>query len=85
MKRIFFAVIRKHDLESDTCLIRELEMCVDAIIRDQGYRIQFWRDMNTYGLSEAITYLRNSHEDRDFADIDAIAKRIVGILGVRTS
>lgn len=38
--------------------VRELETTVD-LIPDQGYKLQFWRDCETYGVDEAILYVRN--------------------------
>lgn len=36
------------------CVVRELEMVSDGAITAPGYTIQFWRDVNLYGVDEAI-------------------------------
>lgn len=77
MKRIYRHVLRKYDLDHDKSLVRELEMHVEAIATEPGWVIQFWRDMDTYGLKESITYLRNSHPRGDFTSLDEFAAKIV--------
>lgn len=47
-----------HLIPSDR--IRELEMAVDACVVDQGYAMQFFTDLQIYGLREAVTYLTNT-------------------------
>lgn len=67
-KRIFKRDIDLYDERNDESNVRELEMLVDACVNDQGHVIQFWRDMSTYGLHEAILYLAQvvTKDDADF-------------------
>jgi hypothetical protein len=59
-KRIFKRDMDSYDERNDESTVRELEMLVDGCLMDQGYAIQFWRDMDLYGLREAILYLQRS-------------------------
>ena len=48
----------KLDLDNSTCNMRALEMTLDIGARDQGLVLQFFRDFQTYGLKEALLYLK---------------------------
>ena len=45
------------DLAHDESYVRLIEMSVDCF--GQGRSLQFWSDVNLYGLEEALLYLRN--------------------------
>lgn len=68
MKRLHMKDLRQHDV------VREIEMTVEGITTKQGVILQFWRDVDTYGLREAILYLKNSNHDT--TKLDAILTRI---------
>lgn len=70
-KRIFKRDMDSYDDRNDESNVRELEMLVDSCFRDQGYVIQFWRDMDTYGLHEAILYLQNN-PNKGGADLERV-------------
>ena len=79
--RLTTARIRQYDFahEEDTsCLVRELEMTLDTskLNIERGYIIQFWKDMDIYGLDEATTYLKNQFPDKDYTEFDKLAARI---------
>lgn len=59
------------DLRADDA-VRQVEMMVDRIITDQGQSIQFCRDVNLYGLKEAITYLKGYVPNGDFTELDKL-------------
>lgn len=59
--RIRMTELEKMDERFDTSMIREIEMTVDAIVTriNPIYGIQFWRDVQLYGIKEALMYLDN--------------------------
>lgn len=59
--RYYLKDLDRHDLEHDDCVVRQLEMEVDAAITSPGYAVQFWRDVRLYGMDEAILYVRNGN------------------------
>jgi len=73
LKRIDLRTMQKHDIANHDCAVRELEMEVDAALDPNyaGYTLQFWRDVNLYGVDEAILYVRNGK----YGDADRIQKR----------
>lgn len=85
-KRITLAQIRAYDaanIKNESCLVRQLEMEVDYLTINDGYSVQFFRDLNLYGLREAIRYLKNHCNQKnrtdfnfDFVDIEKIAQVI---------
>ncbi len=61
-KRITLAILRKYDAEhEDSSIVRALEMEADSAITAPGYSLQFWRDVQLYGVDEAILYVENSN------------------------
>lgn len=65
MRRILKRHLEKYDVENNTSLLRELEMSVDNVLAfNQEYAIQYWRDMELYGLGEANAYLDNFLRDK---------------------
>lgn len=58
-KRILYTQLLDFDFNNGTSLIRELEMTVDQEITTPGYVPQFWRDVELYGVDEAILYVKN--------------------------
>lgn len=60
--------LRKHDLGHDDEIVRRLEMVVDSEIGSPGHIIQFWNDVQTYSVREAILYVRNG----GYGNADAI-------------
>lgn len=66
-------VSRKKIRESES--ERLIEMVVDNITNfNIGINLQFWRDVDLYGLSEAITYLKRYCPNADFNKLDSILK-----------
>lgn len=63
-KRIFKRDMDAYDKHNGESNVRELEMLVDAVAPEAGYVIQFWRDMDTYGLREAVMYVENIPDRR---------------------
>jgi len=57
-KRVTLKIMRAYDASHDSSLVRELEMAVDALTKSDGYSVQFWRDVELYGLREALIYLK---------------------------
>lgn len=68
-RRIFYMTLLSYDNAHDACTIRELEMAVDAAVFDQGYAIQFWRDVWTYGVDEALLYLTDHASLEGFEEV----------------
>lgn len=56
-KRLTLMRLRKWDDEHDTCLVRELEMLVDAVLIVSAYSPQFWTDVRLDGVKEAMMLL----------------------------
>lgn len=59
MTRWTLGRLGQHDQQNGDCAVRELEMAVDAALYHSGYSVQFWRDVELYGVQEAIAYVRN--------------------------
>lgn len=76
MKRIYLHLIQKFDLKYDQSFVREIEMLVDHAIDHSSYAIQFWRDVERYGLKEALTYLLGSGEIRNEADVPELSRLV---------
>ena len=51
--------MQKHDEVNRDETVRELEMIADGAITSSGYPVQFWQDVQLYGVDEAILYVRN--------------------------
>lgn len=49
--------LKKLDEKNGSSHIRLIEMIVDEITGNDGYSMQFWKDMEVCGLREAILYL----------------------------
>ncbi len=60
-KRWYLHLLRKYDREHNKEVVRQLEMSADANITAAGYTIQFWNDVSTYGVDEAILYVKNGN------------------------
>lgn len=64
-KKYYLRTLEAFDREHDDCVVRELEMEVDSILnQDSGRIMQFWRDVQLYGVNEAIMYVRNESADQ---------------------
>lgn len=77
-KRIRLVHLRAYDLEKGESIVREIEMTVDYVLRDSGYALQFWRDVEVYGLEEAYLYLCNSGQhsrEDDDPELDELIKK----------
>ena len=55
----------KLDLDNNTCNMRALEMTLDIGAYDQGLVMQFFIDFQTYGLTEALLYLKGYEENHE--------------------
>jgi len=55
----------KLDLDNNTCNMRALEMTLDIGAYDQRLVMQFFRDFQTYGLKEALLYLKGYEENHE--------------------
>lgn len=75
-KRIIMRDIERYDESTGSSLIRELEMAVDAAIRDQGYSMQFWLDMRLYGLDESVQLLTPYGTSAGMVGVRKAAQRI---------
>ena len=60
LNRLKLHEAQRRDLKNDTSFVRLIEMNLDSI--NLGIKIQFFKDWQTYGLAEAITYLRGYEE-----------------------
>jgi hypothetical protein len=65
IKRLTLSRLREIDDTLSTSYVREIEMLVDSICQPTipQYPIQFWRDVELYGLQEALLYLSNYVKD----------------------
>lgn len=73
--------LKAHDAKTDDSLVRELEMAVDMAFTSPGYAIQFWQDVQLYGIWEAILYVKNGKHGNAAtiqAEWDRIKIRIEG-------
>lgn len=73
------------DLESRD-LVRELEMLQESVPQPTGYTIQFWRDVQLYGLREAMMYFANNATvvDKDFASLKTRCNEILRMFNAQT-
>ena len=83
-KRLMLNELREMDRRDEASRIRLLEMAVDNVLEDSGYAIQFWRDVELYGVREALTYLKNSRCLRPDKDLTEIEKLIMEFESERT-
>lgn len=60
MRTITLARIQRHDSERGTSLARSLEMTIDGIghVAGQGVTLQFWRDLDLYGIDAATVFVQ---------------------------
>lgn len=63
-KRITLQMLKNWDNQHDSSIVRELEMSVDAVLIDSTYSIQFWKDVELYGIREALQYLQQTETVR---------------------
>lgn len=72
-RKIYLKQMQAHDLAKEDSTVRLIEMTVDGMLRDQGYALQFWKDVALYGIDEAVMYLKGSdccRKDANFAELD---------------
>lgn len=60
-KRLYLREAQQRDATNGTSWVRLLEMHLEGEV-NLGIRIQFFRDFETYGLHEALIYLRGYEE-----------------------
>ncbi len=70
-----------HEEDEDlSCIVRQIEMTVDSLAGYGPHVIQFWRDVELYGLREAIIYLEDFLQDipepDDWIDLKALAAKV---------
>lgn len=80
-KRLFLKEMREYDQANDSNFVREMEMVVEAGLKDSAYSIQFWDDVQTYGLREAVLYVKNGDRHRRLPDVIAKANEILMVFG----
>ncbi len=81
LERATLATLWKIDVAQDASYVREIEMTADTALTSPGYSVQFWRDVQVYGMREAILYVRNgNHGDADalLTKWNEIQARIIG-------
>ncbi len=77
-KRLYLHILQKYDYDHDKSIVREIEMHVDAVLLETGYSIQFWTDVQTYGLQEALLFLKNQknvhrgNDSKEMKDLEAV-------------
>lgn len=65
------------DEAHDTSFVREIEMTVDTYMKNNGRNIQFWKDVQLYGIHEALMFLKNDGFDEKVeTDVLAILTRM---------
>lgn len=82
-KRLYKKELLQYDLANDTCFVRELEMVVEGGLKDSAYSIQFWDDMQTYGLREAVVYVLNGNHHYKPTEVVSKANEILRLFGRR--
>lgn len=60
-RRVYLHKLQELDKKCGSSNIRLIEMIVDGITNNDGYSVQFWRDVEICGLREAIMYLHNKY------------------------
>ena len=70
MRKWYLWQLQVYDWGHDTSIVRELEMTCDSVITPSSYIPQFWKDVQLYGVDEAILYVRNGK----YGNADAIAE-----------
>lgn len=58
-KKYYLRDLKKYDADNGASVVRQLEMEADMAITSPGYPIQFWKDVQLYGVDEAILYVKN--------------------------
>ncbi len=71
LERANLKTLRELEEKHDESYVREIEMVADLALTAPGYSLQFWRDVQLYGMREAILYVRNGK----YGDADAIQER----------
>lgn len=67
--KVYFSTLEEYDRINDSCLVRLLEMKVDAIVPQAGYSVQFWKDVRLYGVDEAIRYLQDVVNEEQYVEL----------------
>ena len=63
MRKIYQSDIEKYDRTHNTSLLRELEMTLELGTNNNvPLQLQFFKDLQVYGLNEAITYVLGSEQ-----------------------
>jgi hypothetical protein len=75
MKRYILSILEKHDRENDDSLVRLIEMKVDALNLESGYRLQFWTDVRVYGMDEALMYIKDLAPPVQFSELKEFWER----------
>lgn len=60
-RRIYLRKLQELDKKRGSSNVRLIEMIVDKITNNDGYSMQFWKDVEICGLREAIMYLHNQY------------------------
>src|SRR6516162_6029738 len=78
-QRLTQRILEEMDRGDEGSRVRRLEMAVDACLDDQAYAIQFWQDVNLYGVREALSYLQGCTAINAAAKADncAFVKRLI--------
>ena len=67
--KVYLSTLEAYDKVNDSYLIRLLEMKVDAIVPQTGYSLQFWKDVRLYGVDEAIRYLKDVVNEKQYVEL----------------
>lgn len=74
-KKVYLRDLQRYNREREESVVRQLEMTADMAITSPGYSIQLWRDVQLYGVDEAILYMRNGNH----GDADAVSREWAAI------
>lgn len=73
-KRLNERMVREWDNHHRTSYHREIEMLLDAVSCNAGYKLQFWKDALVYSFYEATIYLADF--TKDVTNLEALREGI---------
>ena len=81
-KRITLTDMRDMESNGVPITIRNLEMSIEQLLPNTqlGYSLQFWTDVDTYGLNEALMYLKLQIPNRDLSPLKPMVEFFGGEL-----
>lgn len=75
-RRITLRTLYLMEDQQNRPLVRELEMAVDGCLVDTAYAIQFWRDVELYGIREAYLYLEQQPTNKTLVEVQQLVDAI---------